>query len=278
MQIRYIDRMMKNIAFIKMHGLGNDFVIVDARKEKHSFTEAMVQFICDRHKGVGCDQFVVIENSAKSDCSVRFYNADGSESGACGNATRCVAKLIMKESGKNSTVLESRAGLLECKAAGDDITVNMGKARMGWQEIPLAYEADTLHVGIGEGPLQNPVCVSMGNPHAVFFVNDVKKVDLANLGPKLEHHKIFPERANIGVVQVVSENEIILRVWERGSGETMACGSGACAAAVAANARGLTGNNTKVRLAGGDLQIELRGGNVYMTGAAEQVFTGELKI
>jgi diaminopimelate epimerase len=269
---------MEKIPFIKMHGLGNDFVIIDERATNYSLMPKMVQDISSRNRGVGCDQLVVLKKSDNADCFVVFYNADGSRSGACGNATRCVASLIMQETNKKNVTLQTEAGILSCADAAEfGITVNMGKARTSWQEIPLAREADTLHVGIGEGELSDPVAVSMGNPHAVFFVKNTAAVDFGTLGPKLEHHEIFPQRANIGVAEIISKSAIKLRVWERGTGETEACGTGACAAAFAAYSRGLTNNDVVVSLPGGDLRIQIGDdNNVMMTGGATLVFKGEI--
>jgi diaminopimelate epimerase len=269
---------MTNIPFIKMHGLGNDFVIVDTRTHKYTFTPEMIEQIANRHEGVGCDQFVLLESSSNAACFVRFYNADGSQSGACGNASRCVAWLVMQEAGCDEVLLETSSGILSCRKTDDLlVAVNMGKAKTKWHEIPLSKDVDTLNLGIEAGCLKNPVAVSMGNPHAVFFVDEVENVALSEFGPTLEHHAMFPERANIGVAEIVSDSEIILRVWERGAGETQACGTGACAAAVAAFRRKLTGNNVLVHLPGGDLHIEIQAENVViMTGPVAVCFTGEI--
>lgn len=269
---------MEKIPFLKMHGLGNDFVIIDERQHSYKLDEKAVRHIADRHFGVGCDQLVLLKNSQNADCFMEFYNSDGSKSGACGNATRCVGSLIMQETGKKKIRLETISGILECTDAGENgVSVNMGKARTAWQEIPLARDVDIMNLAIGDGQLQNPVAVSMGNPHAVFFVEDTVAVDLHKSGAVLEHHEIFPERANISSAQVISKNHIKLRVWERGSGETSACGTGACATAFAAFKRGLTENNVKVSLPGGDLFIKIEDDNtVIMTGAATLVFKGEI--
>ncbi len=249
---------MAEISFIKMHGLGNDFVIIDTREHPLSLSTDAIKRICDRHLGVGCDQLVLISHSQRADCRVHFYNADGSESGACGNASRCVASLMMYESGRSVATIATNAGMISCDLTDDGwITVNMGKAKTSWQAIPLAYECDTLHVPLEEGVLKDPVCINVGNPHAVFFVDDVDEVPLKELGSKLEHHSLFPERANIEVVQVVSRSHIRIRVWERGSGETKACGTGACAAAVAAIRRDLCDRTVLVNLLGGDLEVSL---------------------
>lgn len=268
---------MKNIPFIKMHGLGNDFVIIDIREKEYSFSNDEVRKIADRHKGVGCDQFVTIDKSDKADCFVRFYNSDGGEAGACGNASRCVAWLLIKESGVEHVTLETVAGILNCEKKGDElVSVDMGQAKTDWNEIPLSNQIDTLNIPISSGELKNAVGVSMGNPHAVFFVDNVDLIDLQEHGAKLEVDSIFPEKANISVAQIITKNEIKLRVWERGVGETNACGTGACAAAVAAHRRGLVESQVSVGLPGGNLFIEYSGSNVIMTGPVATVFKGVL--
>jgi len=266
--------------FLKMHGLGNDFVVVDARTEPFPLTDALAKAIADRHEGVGCDQILILEpaTNGRADVFLRIRNHDGGEVGACGNGTRCVASLVMGELGREALTIETAAGLLQARAAGPDrVTVDMGEARLGWQDIPLSEERDTLHLGIESGPLADPVGVSMGNPHAVFFVEDVESLPLADLGPGLEHHPLFPERANIGAAQVIGADKLRLRVWERGVGLTRACGSGACAAAVAAARRDLTGRRVEVVLDGGPLTLEwLENGHVEMTGPVATSFRGEL--
>ena len=271
---------MRDIPFTKMHGLGNDFVVIDARKRKLVLDEKAVRAIADRHRGVGCDQLLVLEKAKTrgADLFMLICNADGSEAEACGNGTRCVADLVMRETGKDRIVVETVAGLLEAHAAGEHrVGVDMGQPRLAWREIPLARDCDTLNVPLTLGPLVVPVCTSMGNPHATFFVDDAEAIDLATLGPKLEHDPIFPERANIGVVQVLSPQRLRFRVWERGAGITIACGSGACAALVAAARRGLAKRKAEVVLDGGTLEIEWRGdGHVLMTGPVATSFTGTL--
>jgi len=264
--------------FIKMHGLGNDFVVLDRRANGGTIPAEAARALADRHRGVGCDQVIVIGESGMADVALRFFNPDGGEAGACGNGTRCVGALLMDERGDDHLAVETPAGVLDIeKAAGGLISVDMGLARTEWNEIPLAERADTLHLGISEGPLADPVAVNMGNPHAVFFVEDAEAIDLARLGPKLERHRLFPERANIGVAQVIGEDRLRLRVWERGAGITLACGSGACAAAVAAHRRNLTGRNLALTLDGGPLDIAyLPNGHVLMTGPVATSFTGEL--
>ncbi len=272
---------MSGRPFIKMHGLGNDFVVVDARREPFPLTDALAQAIADRREGVGCDQLLILEppTNGSADVFLRIRNHDGGEVGACGNGTRCVASLVMGELGREAVTIETVAGLLKARAAGPErVTVDMGEARLGWRDIPLLEESDTLHLGIENGPLKDPVGVSMGNPHAVFFTEgDVETLPLAELGPALEHHALFPERANIGAAQLIGKDRLRLRVFERGVGETRACGSGACAAAVAAARRGLTGRKVEVVLTGGPLTIEWReNGHVEMTGPVATSFTGEL--
>ncbi|MFQ6018532.1 MAG: diaminopimelate epimerase [Kiloniellaceae bacterium] len=266
--------------FIKMHGLGNDFVVVDARQAPFAVTDETARMIADRRRGVGCDQVVLMEpaKNGAADVFLRFRNADGGEVAACGNGTRCAAALVMAETGRRRVTIETLAGLLAAETAGaGKISVDMGEARTGWRDVPLARAQDTLHLELARGALRDPVAVSMGNPHAVFFVDNADAVDLARLGPDLEHDPLFPERANIGVAQVTGPDRLRLRVWERGAGLTQACGTGACAAAVAAARRDLTGRRVEVTLDGGPLTIDWRDdGHVTMTGPVATSFTGEL--
>jgi diaminopimelate epimerase len=266
--------------FLKMHGLGNDFVVLDARQLPLALTPARVAAIADRRTGVGCDQLVVIEPTRGGDADVwmSIHNADGSEVAACGNASRCVAWLLMEESGRAEAVIETRGGLLDAQRRGPlSVAVDMGPARLDWRDIPLARPLDTLHLGISAGPLADPVGVGMGNPHAVFFVADVDAIDLAALGPELEHHPLFPERANIEIAQVLAPGRIRMRVWERGAGITSACGTGACATLVAAARRGLAGRKGGIELDGGTLAIEwLADDHVLMTGPVALSFSGRL--
>lgn len=267
--------------FLKMHGLGNDFVVIDARERPLKLSETQARLIADRRLGVGCDQLLIIEkpkNPKLADVFMRILNPDASEAGACGNGTRCVADLLMREGGRNHLVIETIAGLLDAeRASGNRVTVDMGPARLDWRDVPLKEACDTLHIPLTLGPLSDPVGTNMGNPHATFFVADAEKIDLASLGPVLERHAMFPERANIGIVQVLSPEKLRFRVWERGAGITMACGSGACAALVAASRRGLTGRKASVVLDGGELEIEwAKDGHVMMTGPVAISFTGTL--
>ncbi len=271
---------MGGISFIKMHGLGNDFVVIDGRGGDVSLDAAQARAIADRHTGIGCDQLIVIEaaNRAGADVFMRIRNADGGEVAACGNATRCVARLLMDEMDSDQVRIETSSGVLLAEnAPNDTISVDMGVPGLTWDRIPLAREADTLHLDLALGPLGDPVAVSIGNPHAVFFTSDPDAVDLDRLGPELEHHEMFPERANIGIAQVTGRDSLRLRVWERGAGITLACGTGACAAVVAASRRGLTGRLVTVTLDGGKLAVEWRGDDhVIMTGPAAVSFTGTI--
>jgi len=271
---------MGGLPFTKMHGLGNDFVVLDARARALAVAPGMARAIADRRTGVGCDQLLVVEKpkNGAADAFMRIFNADGGESGACGNGARCVARLLMTETGKAEARIETVAGLLAARAAaGGLVEVDMGPAKFGWRDVPLAREADTLNLAFAKGPLRDPVALSVGNPHVVFFVDDADAVPLAELGPKIEHDPLFPERVNVEVAQVVNDGEIRLRVWERGAGITRACGSGACAALVAAHRRGLTKRRAKVALDGGALAIEWRRDNrVLMTGPVATAFTGIL--
>ncbi|WP_096700094.1 diaminopimelate epimerase [Magnetospirillum sp. 15-1] len=271
--------------FLKMHGLGNDFVVLDARARALDLTPERVRAIASRRTGVGCDQLVVMTQATDpcADATMLIYNADGSEVAACGNASRCVAWLLMKETGVDKVVFQTKAGLLDAESRGPHlVAVDMGPARLDWREIPLAEAVDTLHLGIFAGPLSDPVAVSMGNPHAVFFVDDAGAVDLAALGHGLELHAMFPERANVEVAQVLTPPDaemgrIRMRVWERGAGITMACGTGACATLVAAARRGLSPRKAEIILDGGTLTIEwLRDGHVLMTGPVAVAFSGIL--
>lgn len=267
--------------FKKMHGLGNDFVIVKA--EKGSFKPDQVRQIADRRHGIGCDQFIVMEpvQNPESDLFMRIYNTDGTEAQACGNGTRCVASLWMQENHRDECVIETVAGLLKCSRADDDmIMVDMGLPRIEWQDIPLAEERDTLHLGVMSGDLNDPVAVNVGNPHVIFFVDNVARVDVAGLGAQVERHVLFPERTNVEFAQVIAPGKIRVRVWERGTGVTQACGSGACATIVAAVRRGLTDRKAEIILDGGSLFLEWReeDDHILMTGSASYVFEGSLSV
>jgi diaminopimelate epimerase len=276
---------MATTPFLKMHGLGNDFVVLDARTAALDLTPERRRVIADRRLGVGCDQLIVLEppTEREADVFMRIYNPDGGEAQACGNATRCVASVVMDERKTDQVTVQTVAGLLESQKTGVGsnglpvISVDMGLARLDWREIPVAQACDTNHMPVGIGPLQDPVGTNMGNPHATFFVDDAAAIPLGELGPKLEHDRFFPERANIGVAQLLGDGRLRLRVWERGAGITLACGSGACAAVVAASRRGLVPRKADVVLEGGTLTIEwLRDDHVLMTGGIAVAFKGEL--
>ena len=269
---------MGKVPFFKMHGLGNDFVVLDFRRGAIPLGAAAARRLADRRTGIGCDQVILLEPPRHPAAQVlmRIRNADGSESGACGNASRCVADLLHRETRDPRMRIETAAGLLEAEALTDgSFAVDMGPARMAWHEIPLSRAMDTDRVDLTLGPLSEPVCTSIGNPHATFFVDNVDAVNLAALGPALEHDPIFPERANIGIAKIGDRRSIRLRVWERGGGITPACGTGACAALVAAHRRGLTERRADVELDGGVLEIAWRAdGHVIMTGPATLSFEG----
>jgi diaminopimelate epimerase len=270
--------------FLKMNGLGNDFVVVEARSAPFAPSLVEAQRIANRETGIGCDQIIAIETSDKADAFMRIWNADGAEVDACGNASRCVGWLLMQAAGRKTATIETNAGVLAVSAANDGaITVDMGRPGLAWTDIPLAEEMDTKGIELQVGPIDDPVlhtpgCVSMGNPHVVFFVPDAEAAPVAQVGPMIEHHHLFPERVNVGFAQIKASDRIRLRVWERGAGLTKACGTGACAALVAANRRGLTGAKATVELDGGELIIEWRAsdGHVLMTGPAAVEFTGTL--
>ena len=261
-----------NLPFMKMHGLGNDFVVLDARTHPIDVTPALAMALGDRHRGVGFDQLAVM-TKGRGDVHLTFYNSDGSLSAACGNATRCIARHIMDETGKTKLHLTTDRGDLAAEDMGDRLTaVNMGAPQLGWDEVPLARAMDTLELPI-EG---TPTATGMGNPHCTFFVEDAEAVDLATFGPAHEHHPLFPERTNVQVAQIIGPDHIRMRVWERGVGVTLASGSSSCATAVAAARRGLTGRAVRIDLDGGTLHIDWREDGVWMTGATAHVFDGVL--
>lgn len=269
--------------FLKMNGLGNDFVVVEARSAPFAPSPADVRAIADRRSGIGCDQLIAIEPGEGVDARVRFWNSDGEEIAACGNGTRCVGWLLMQSSGKDHAVMESRAGMLVATRAGERlVSVDMGKPGLDWTAIPLAAAHDTraLDVTLFDHPaLTNPPgCVSMGNPHVVFFVPDIETAPVTTAGPAIERHPLFPQGVNVGFAQVEARDRIRLRVWERGAGLTQACGTGACAALVAAARRDLTDRAATLMLDGGELLVEWRAkdDHVIMTGPAAVDFAGEL--
>ncbi len=269
--------------FLKMHGCGNDFVVFDERAGALGLTPRRAAAIADRRTGVGCDQLIAIEqapDNANADAVMRIRNPDGTEAGACGNATRCVVDLLARATGRRTLVIRTTGGNLPSEVLSDGkVRVDMGPARLDWAEIPLARAMDTLHLDLAVGPLADPAAASMGNPHATFFVDAVEHLPVAELGPRLERDPLFPERANIGFAQMLAPDRIRLRVWERGAGLTRACGSGACAAVVNAHRRGLAARRATVLVDGGELEIEWReDGHVLMTGPVATAFTGEIDL
>ena len=260
------------LPFMKMHGLGNDFVVLDARDRSYEVTPDLAKALGDRHKGVGFDQLAIIETQ-DSVTHLTFYNSDGSLSAACGNATRCIARYLMDETGQTKLDLITERGKLQAVDLGNGLTsVNMGQPQLGWQDIPLSEAMDTLELPI-DG---SPTATGMGNPHCTFFVTDLDAVDVPALGKAQEHHPLFPERTNVQVVQVVGDNHLRMRVWERGVGMTLASGSSSCAVAVAAARRGLTARAVTIDLDGGTLQVDWRDDGVWMSGATMHVFNGTL--
>jgi diaminopimelate epimerase len=267
--------------FHKMHGLGNDFVVIDTRPEASGadleIGPARARAIADRHTGVGCDQLILITPSTKATVGMRIFNADGGEVESCGNATRCVAMLL---GGQPS--IETKGGILASHATSGGASVDMGVPRFDWQAIPLAYAMDTAALPLGwDGidPVRAPMAVNVGNPHVIFFVADCDAVDLSHVGPPIEHDPVFPARINVNIATIEARDRIRLRVWERGVGATLACGTGACATAVAAIRAGLADSGVTVKLPGGELRIDWApGGAITMTGPATHVFTGELDL
>jgi diaminopimelate epimerase len=272
--------------FLKMNGLGNDFVVVEARSAPFQPTADDVRAIADRTSGIGCDQLIVLEPPAPGegvDARVRFWNADGEEIAACGNGTRCVGWLLMQASGQDEAVIETKAGRLYASRAGERlVSVDMGQPGLDWRDIPLAREQDTRALDETLYPdaalATAPGCVSMGNPHVVFFVADIETAPVKVAGPMVEHHPLFPEAVNVGFAQIIDRGRIRLKVWERGAGLTKACGTGACAALVAAARRDLTDRSAVIVTDGGELLIEWRAedDHVIMTGPAAVDFAGEL--
>ncbi len=261
------------LAFMKMHGLGNDFVVIDARTGSDPVTPALARALGDRHRGVGFDQLAVIKPAEGADFTLDFWNSDGTRAGACGNATRCVSDWMMTQLGKDAVSLITKRGRLSAVRRADGlVSVNMGAPILDWQSVPLAREVSVEHLPI-EG---DPVAVGMGNPHCVFFVENAETIPVESIGPKIEHDPLFPERTNVEFASLMGPDHLRMRVWERGTGITLACGSGTCATAVAAHLRGLTGRKVLVDVDGGQLEIDWRDDGVWMTGPTMMVFEGVL--
>ncbi|MEI4471778.1 diaminopimelate epimerase [Frigidibacter sp. MR17.24] len=266
-------RSHSGLPFMKMHGAGNDFVVIDARRTDRPVTAALARALADRNRGVGFDQLAVIHPTEDADFRLQFLNSDGSEAGACGNATRCVSDFILRESGAEATTLRTSRGLLHARRRSDGlVSVNMGAPMTEPAQIPLVPVNDVLHLPL-EG---DPVAIGMGNPHCIFFVPDAESVDVARDGAAIEHHPLFPEATNVEFASVIGPDRLRMRVWERGAGITLACGSGTCATAVAAHLRGLTGRRVTVEVDGGTLEIDWRDDGVWMTGPTAHVFDGVL--
>jgi len=255
-----------------MHGLGNDFVIVDSRKHGQNISAKIAQGLGDRHRGIGFDQLAVIHDSPDADLALTFFNADGSTAGACGNATRCIAQYEMDRLQVDSLSLITERGNLTALRCGNMVSVNMGHPLLNWDEIPLARAMDTLRL-----PLDGtPTATGMGNPHCTFFVENADTVDLARRGSALETNPLFPERTNVQFAHVIGTDHLRMRVWERGVGVTLASGSSSCATAVAAARLGLTGRKVEIQLDGGTIYIDWQQDGVWMTGATMHVFDGTL--
>ncbi len=270
------------IEFIKMHGLGNDFAIFDGREQDLSVLNPQyIKKLSDRKTGIGCDQLIILEKSKKADAFMHIYNPDGSQAEACGNAARCIGKLLCGNLGRSDITIDTIAGLKTVTKQNNDYQVNMGKPKLHWRDIPLSERQDTLNLSLplGDG-VQQAVAVNMGNPHIVFFVNNVEDVPLEEWGRAIENHALFPQKTNVEFVEVISVNKFRMRVWERGTGVTRACGSGACAALVAAVRTGRTSQEAEIILDGGALLIkwDKKTKDVFMTGAASEVFRGKISI
>ncbi len=260
------------LTFRKMHGAGNDFVVIDSRGGGPVMTPALARALGDRHRGVGFDQLAELRDAPDADFQLDFWNSDGSMAGACGNATRCVASLVMQQTGRHALTIRTARGLLQARMDAGRVWVNMGAPLTDWQAIPLAAPHDALHL-----PLPgDPVGVGMGNPHCVFVVPDAEAVALETLGPRFEHDPLFPERTNVEFISLLGTDRLRMRVWERGAGVTLACGSGACAVVVAAAQRGLTGRRVVMQMDGGILEADWRDDGVWLTGPVADVFTATL--
>jgi diaminopimelate epimerase len=261
------------LRFLKMHGLGNDFVVIDSRGRGAVTTPALARALGDRHRGVGFDQLAEIRDAEGADFALDFWNADGSRAGACGNATRCVSDLVMAGLGREAVRLVTARGELQAQRLESGlVSVNMGLPVLDWRALPLAHEVDMIHLPLAG----DPVAVGMGNPHCVFLVADAEAEDVAGRGAAIEHDPLFPQRTNVEFVSLTGPDRLRMRVWERGAGITLACGSGACAAAVAAHLRGLTGRAVEIDVDGGRLSIDWRKDGVWMTGPVAHVFDGWL--
>lgn len=272
---------MQKFDFIKMHGLGNDFIIIDKRNNNINITKSLVNKLSDRKTGVGCDQLITINRSDNKNihAQIEIFNPDGSRSEACGNGTRCVAKLIFDETKLNEIKIISDAGILNAKKIDiDNISVNLGALSTNWDKIPLSKNIDSLNIPINIKGFSKGVAVNIGNPHCVFFGKNINDIDLNNIGPEIENHELFPNKTNVEIIEVVNKRKIKMRVWERGVGITLACGSGACASVYAGQLRNILDNNVEVELDKGSLIINIKNNEAIMTGPAKISFCGSLEI
>ena len=272
---------MQKINFIKMHGLGNDFVIIDKRLKDIKITENLINKLSDRKSGAGCDQLITIDSINKSniEASIKIYNPNGDSAEACGNGTRCVAKLLFAETKKREINILSDAGILKAVDNSDGtISVNLGKLSTNWKKIPLSKDIDTLNVPIEIKNFSKGVAVNIGNPHIVFFGKSIEKVSLENIGPEIENNKLFTNKTNVEIVEIINDKKIKIRVWERGAGLTLACGSGACASVYAGQIKNLLSDNVEVQLERGSLFINIKNHEAVMTGPAEISFHGNIQI
>ena len=264
-----------------MHGLGNDFVIIDNRLKNIDITKNLINKLSDRKSGAGCDQLITINPSYNNniEASIEIFNSDGDRAEACGNGTRCVAKLLFDESKKKEIDILSDAGILNARKVDEfNISVNLGKLSTDWKKIPLSKDIDTLNIPINIKGFSKGIAVNIGNPHIVFFGNNIDKVDLSNIGPIIENNNLFPNKTNVEIIEIINKNKIKMRVWERGVGITMACGSGACASVYAGLLKNLLDNNVEVELNLGSLFISIENNEATMTGPAEISFLGSIEV
>ncbi len=266
---------MQQIKFIKMHGLGNDFVIIDQRHQEIFADDKLIMRMADRHMGIGCDQLIILRNSEKAGIKMLIFNADGSVAEACGNVTRCVAKLISEEKNSKNVTIEFNDQISQCSVSEEQISCNMGYPSTDWQKIPLSQNTDSHNINFPEYALTSGVAVNIGNPHIIFFVDNNNDINIDEIGPKIENHPLFPEKVNVSFAQICPDNTIDLQVWERGAGRTNACGTAACATAFAAKIKGLVKNQVTIKFRHGKLLIKLlENGSVEMIGPATKIFDG----
>ena len=272
---------MENVEFIKMHGLGNDFVIIDQRKKMIEISKEIINRLSDRKSGAGCDQLITINEKTADDHDVyiKIFNSNGDQAEACGNGTRCVAKLLFEEQNNTELRIKSDAGILLAKKIDNqNISVNLGRLSNYWKDIPLANETDTLNIPITVDGFSSGIAVNVGNPHIVFIGQNLHTVDMSSIGPKIENHKLFPNKTNVEIIEIIDEKKIRMRVWERGVGNTLACGSGACAAVYAGKLKKLLKDKVEVVLERGSLFISIENNNAIMSGPAEISYRGNIEV